>query len=443
MRTEQCTSDEPFEASPIDPQTQTTVIEREPSADASGSIPSLRLYVVYSKDDSAPVSVPLRIDQPLLVGRDVSPEDLIVRDSRMSRLHFRIAFDRRQGLFRVGDAHSSNGTRLNGVPLQSAILGGGDVLRAGSTLFVVDDPRAIDTARERAERIAPTNLRVLLTGESGVGKEVFARRIHEASGRKGPFVAVNCASLPRELAPAELFGHRKGAFSGAISARPGLFLAAHHGTLLLDEVAELPLNVQPVLLRAIEEGTVRRVGADTEVPTDVRLIAATNVPVQDLAEGESFRGDLFARIAQSRIVIPPLRQRRSEIIPLARGFARALGSQLALSVDAAEMLLRWHWPHNVRELKSLVESFVSTQTQGVLLDHQFVLQEFPHMLAGLQQIAAQGSSASSSNCSPLTNRKSLLQLLDRFDGNVTRTATHLGVQRSQVYRWMKRLSIRR
>ncbi len=419
-----------------------TLVEEEPASDVQSS-QCLHLRVAFSKGDFAVPSLALSPHIPLLVGRDVGAGNLRVDDSRMSRLHFRLVFDRRQGVHRILDTNSSNGTYLNGRRMVTGVISPGDVIRAGSTVFVVDNPFLIENAREQADRLAKTHLRVLLTGETGVGKEVFARRIHDSSGRRGPFIAVNCAALPRELAAAELFGHRRGAFSGAVAARTGLFLAAQQGTLLLDEVGELPRDLQALLLRAVEENTVRPIGSDLEVPFDVRLLAATNVPIEELTMGDRFRGDLFARLAQARIAIPPLRHRKHEILPLAAKFASEQGG-VALTVEAAEALLLWSWPFNVRELRAFVERFVGTHAPGSPLDRRALRLDFPHMVTATSERASSPPSKPSAKPSnPLANRQSLTELLDHFEGNVAAAARHLGVQRSQIYRWMKRLGIER
>jgi DNA-binding NtrC family response regulator len=206
------------------------------------------------------------------------------------------------------------------------------------------------------EKVAPTKAGVLITGESGTGKELISRAIHRLSPRDdGPFIKVNCAAIPRELIESELFGHERGAFTGAVSTRKGVFEQAHGGTLLIDEIGDLELSLQPKLLRAIERSEVRRVGGDKSIKVDVRVLAATRRDLDHEVQAGRFRDDLFHRLAVARIELPPLRRRTGDVPVLARLFWRSLGGdEEALSGD---LLLRWQdygWPGNVRELRNTV-----------------------------------------------------------------------------------------
>ena len=217
---------------------------------------------------------------------------------------------------------------------------------------------------ERIVQIAPVNSTVLLTGESGTGKERVARGIHALSARRHrPFIATNVAALPETLLEAELFGHEKGAFTGAIGQRKGFFELAHRGTLFLDEIGEMPLNTQVKLLRALEEQRFRRLGGETELEVDVRVIAATNQVLRQLVEIGHFRRDLYFRLNVLRIDLPPLRERRDDIPLLVAAFIAAAAREhdrppVTLSAEAMAILLGYDWPGNVRELKNLVESMV-------------------------------------------------------------------------------------
>ncbi|HJK99149.1 MAG TPA: sigma-54 dependent transcriptional regulator [Polyangiaceae bacterium LLY-WYZ-14_1] len=223
-------------------------------------------------------------------------------------------------------------------------------------------------------RVGPRDVTVLIQGESGTGKELVANALVRSSRRaEGPFVRFNCAAVPRELADAELFGHARGAFTGAVKERPGLFRAAHGGTLLLDEVGELDLATQAKLLRVLQEGEVRPVGEDRTHPVDVRLIAAThrNLP-ERVAEG-SFREDLYYRLAVVTLPIPPLRERPDDIEPLARHFLHRAFDRFELPpVEPPTTLFRWlrsrDWPGNVRELANAMESLVAMSEEGGALD---------------------------------------------------------------------------
>ncbi|HLV64251.1 MAG TPA: sigma 54-interacting transcriptional regulator, partial [Polyangiaceae bacterium] len=267
--------------------------------------PSLRegpqpvvLRLVNTPDASASRDRVLPLHGELLIGREAAPGGWSIADARVSRLHARVSWDAASGCYRITDLNSRNGVRVNGVRTQSAPLAPGDVVRVGESVIVVMQGSRMAAARATAERVAASPATVLILGETGVGKEVLARHIHGLSGRTGPFVAVNCGALPPDLAASELFGHVRGAFSGATASRRGMFQAAERGTLLLDEVGELPLHLQPLLLRALQQRTVRPVGADAEHAVDVRVLAATNVSLdRAVAEGR-FRADLYARLAQ-------------------------------------------------------------------------------------------------------------------------------------------------
>ena len=211
-----------------------------------------------------------------------------------------------------------------------------------------------------ADKVAETDATVLLTGESGTGKEVFARYLHEHSPRKrGPFVAINCAAIPDTLLEATLFGHEKGAFTGASSAQAGKFEQAEGGTLLLDEISEMPLGLQAKLLRVLQEREVERVGAKKAIPLDIRVLATTNRDMAKEVAAGRFREDLYYRLNVFPLAIPSLRERPGDIVPLARHFALLHGVRLRrsaqLSPEAEAVLVTYHWPGNVRELENTVQ----------------------------------------------------------------------------------------
>jgi transcriptional regulator of acetoin/glycerol metabolism len=390
------------------------------------------LVVVRSPDGDAPgASFRLPADGMFLVGRGVQQSGVALADDHMSRLHFRIAWDGRQSAFRLGDARSKNGTYVNGVRAVSAALRSGDVIRAGDSLFVYQEGNAMEEVSRRAERAAPTDLTLLLLGETGCGKEVLAHAVHEKSGRSGPFIPVNCAAIPKTLIDTELFGHTRGAFSGAVQARIGLFAAADGGTLLLDEVADLPMEVQPVLLRALEAHAIRPIGAEREIAIRTRVIAATHVDLEAARAAGRFRDDLFARLAQVVLRIPPLRERRTEVLRLARAFGA-----LELSPSAAEALLIWHWPHNVRELRALVESFMTLEESGTELGLEHLAETNPAMVAAFTEPRNDEAPVNKS-LGPSIGRSQLQALLVKHEGNVSAVAKELGKVRAQVYRWIK------
>jgi transcriptional regulator with GAF, ATPase, and Fis domain len=211
-------------------------------------------------------------------------------------------------------------------------------------------------------RLEGSKVNLLVSGESGTGKELIARAVHEHSlVRAGPFVALNCGALDRQLARSELFGHERGAFTGAVRTRTGAFEAADGGTLFLDEVGELPCEVQPLLLRALEQRKITPVGCNEERPVDVRLITATNRDLAARVRAGCFREDLYYRIHVVHVVVPPLRQRPGDVVVLARDFASRQGVS-ALPTEALEALAQHHWPGNVRELRNAVEAYVALGT---------------------------------------------------------------------------------
>ncbi|MGC4093996.1 MAG: sigma 54-interacting transcriptional regulator [Polyangiaceae bacterium] len=241
-----------------------------------------------------------------------------------------------------------------------------------------------------------------------------------------------------------MFGHAKGAFSGAANARRGVFPAAQGGTLLLDEVGELPIELQPLLLRALQERAIRPVGADMEMPIDVRVVAATNVQLENAVTEGKFRADLYARLAQFPLNIPPLRDRHEQILDLARVFTRNAGQELTLAADAAEALLLWNWPFNVRELENLMRRWCMLTRPGTQLGLDFLHSVNPAMTTSLQDRASSpppGTSSSGTRRNPLSDRTQLEALLVSCDGNVSEVARRLNTTRAQVYRWLERFGL--
>jgi two-component system response regulator GlrR len=389
------------------------------------------IWIVHSPDASAVGRSAPVTEEGLVFGRDVDQPFGRIVDGRMSRTHFRIVFDGRGGCHRLGDAESRNGTYHNGTRSQTAKLESGDVLRAGDTLFVYGDADELIAIEQKTESLARSGLTILIVGETGVGKERVARELHAASGRAGRFIALNCAALPRELIGAELFGHTRGAFSGAHQSRSGLFVAADGGTLLLDEIADLPLELQGVLLRVLQERSVRPIGADHEVFADVQMLAATHADLERAMADGQFRADLYARLAQVTLRIPPLRRRRHQILALARQFAENAPS---IQVDAAEALLRYDWPLNVRELQSLMASFVALH-DGTSLDVKFLRAHCPQSLLSVSREDATPDPRDA------TSRAMLEGALRKHRGNVSAAAKELQRPRNQVYRWLKAMGL--
>jgi DNA-binding NtrC family response regulator len=273
------------------------------------------------------------------------------------------------------------------------------------------------------KRVAATPSTVLLLGESGVGKEVAARALHGMSPRaQRPFVPVNCGAISPELIESELFGHVKGAFTGAAEAHHGLFYYARGGTLFLDEIAELPLPLQAKLLRVLEDRMIRPVGSTREIPVDIRVVAATNRNLADEVSEGRFRRDLFYRLDVVNIVIPPLRRRRDDILPLARHFMSQLAAHLGLAgvpIDAqtAERLRAYDWPGNVRELRNLIE-------RSLILGH-FPTDALPEHGTGRTPAPAALDAVEKSH---------ILDVLAACGGNKSEAARRLGVSRKTVER---------
>ncbi|MDX2055397.1 MAG: sigma 54-interacting transcriptional regulator [Polyangiaceae bacterium] len=376
------------------------------------------------------------------VGRDVAMSSSPpIEDSLLSRLHFRIVYDGRSGGHRLGDARSRNGTFVDGSKVTTCLLKHGSVVRAGGTVMLVEMRDAISTLHEQVALAAPSRFPALILGETGSGKERLAQRIHGLSGRKGPMVPVNCAALPREIIASELFGHVKGAFSGAGAAREGLFSRADGGTVFLDEVGDLPLDQQPALLRALQEGKIRPVGSDREVTVDCRILAATNVNLKALVAAGRFREDLYARLAHLVFRMPSLRERRSEILPLLRSFVEPSGEKLVLSPDAAEALLTWPWPLNIRALQALAHTML-TLKPGRIVKLSDLRELNSDIVDFFRKRRAQVSSEEEGgNIEPPIARSELRARLRAHNGNLSGLTKDLSVHRTQLYRWLEQYGL--
>lgn len=347
---------------------------REPGAETTGS-----LTVLFSPDATA-IGRSIAAPGPgaeLGVGRDV--EGLCIEDAHLSRRHASVTWNATARHHQFTDANSANGTFVEGRAVEYELLDDGAVIRIGDTLLLYR-AQPLKPIEEKMVRAARSDLFVVIQGETGAGKEVLAQQIHEASGVQGPLVAVNCATFSRELIAAELFGHTRGAFSGAERARRGLFVEANEGTLFLDEVADLPLDLQPALLRAVEEGVVRPVGADRPVPARPRILAATQVDLRKAAVEGRFRTDLLARLAQITLSVPPLRETRERVMPLMVEFAKAEGCTLRVTPDAAEALHLWSFPENIRELRSLARSCAVLTGPEAVVDLEFLADANPSIV---------------------------------------------------------------
>jgi DNA-binding NtrC family response regulator len=433
----------------------------EPSSEAGGQVPVGRAFA-------------LPVGETVVIGRDEGA-DVRIEHPSVSRRHASLKVG---DTIEVQDLGSANGTRAHDRGLargERAALQGGDLVEFGAVLCMVRTPAlaALDVAPAPAEtgdavvvataamrelhalarRVAASTVPVLLLGETGVGKEVFAERIHAASPRAAmPYVKVNCGNLTESMVEAELFGHEKGAFTGAVSARAGLVEAAEGGTLFLDEVGELPPAMQTRLLRVLEDREVRRVGSNRSRRVDVRFVAATNRDLESEVAAGRFRADLFYRLNGFVLEIPPLRERVGEIVPLALKFARQARARLGLDGDveltpAARAWLEQHpWRGNIRELRNTMERAV------VLADRAPI--DAAHMPAVTRTRTMQPPTAPPAETTPAPaetaraaddddERRRVIEALERCVGNQTRAAKLLGVSRRTLVTKMERYGLPR
>ncbi len=417
-------------------------------------------------------------------GRDVALEggttivgthrnaDVAITDDTVSRYHLELQV-RRDGI-RVTDLETTNGTTLQGSRVGTITVAGSTRLRIGKRTEIEIVPESADVpigefageqfgrAIGRApamrrlfallHRIARTDSTVLLEGETGTGKEALAEAIHRESDRSsGPYVIVDCASIPRELIGSELFGHVRGAYTGAVSDKDGLIAAAHGGTLFLDEIGELELELQPQLLRVLETREVRRIGDQQTRRVDIRVVAATNRSLHKMVEEGRFREDLYYRLAVVKAAVPPLRERPEDIPAIARHFAESLGhAPMALSPELEAELVAHDWPGNVRELRNVVERALSLGHAG--------LDQDAHIPAGAPAPGPAGEAQPGSLPDPQAvldlpfkeaknqlierfEREYLRELLRRHKGNISRAAAEAGIDRNYIHRLVKKYDL--
>ncbi|MFH1532542.1 MAG: sigma 54-interacting transcriptional regulator [Pseudomonadota bacterium] len=375
----------------------------------------------------------------------------------VSRHH--CVLERRPDGWMLRDLDSTNGTRVGGARVAAAILDAPCTFKAGEVpirfepaaeLFEADETegdhlgdmvgssKTMRALFSLIRRVAPTDVTVLLEGETGTGKEVAARRLHELSDRRaGPFVVVDCAALPRELVESELFGHERGAFTGALEGRMGLAELAEDGTLFLDEIGELPLDVQPRLLRLLERREIRRVGGRHTRPIDVRVIAATNRDLRRDVDGGRFRKDLLFRLDVVRLVVPPLRDRIEDLEPLVERFCARLadagwkgrrGPFAGFDAGAWERLRTWAWNGNVRELYNVVQR-AAALAEGALASSDVL----PFGEAGGEDDPEPGGySAARRRATDQFEREFVRELLRRNGGNLSRASREAHMDRKHL-----------
>jgi two-component system, NtrC family, nitrogen regulation response regulator NtrX len=328
-------------------------------------------------------------------------------------------------------------------------------LNAGRFEMVGSSP-AMTTLYAQIAKVAPTRTRVLITGESGTGKELIARAIHRESPlRDRPFIKVNCAAIPPELIESELFGHERGAFTGAAARKKGLFELADDGTIFLDEIGDMSLSAQAKVLRVLETGELSRVGSESSLKVDVRVLAATNRDLQAAVAAGHFREDLFFRLAVVPLRAPPLRERAADVPLLCRAFAvqsaRDNGlHEKELAPEAIEILAAYAWPGNVRELRNVVERLVIL-CEGTIgagdLPEEIVAEVSrrgrPVQSVGRLELPAEAKSLTLRELRDLVERQVVLAKLDENDWNISRTAQVLGLERTNLHKKMRALGIAR
>ncbi len=397
----------------------------------------------------------------IVVGKGESC-DLRLRDKMISRRHVQLRAEQKG--VRVVDLDSLNGTEFAGAQIRELVLQQDAVLSIGETSLAVrllSEPLDLDLSSSNEfgeaiaqssamrhvfallERAAESDVTVLLEGDSGTGKDVLARAIHQQSARSDePFVVLDCGAIPENLVESELFGHEKGAFSGAIANRMGAFEQAHGGTLFLDEIGELPLTSQPKLLRALESRSFRRVGGAETINVDVRLVAATNRRLREAVRRKEFRDDLFYRIAVVHVLVPRLRDRPDDIAPLAELFLRrATGQQqIQLPAELTRLLVAYSWPGNARELRNVVERFATFERTDakILFSHRSepppdigdapfaAYEELPYHDAKQRLMEA-------------FHLAILPQAVEQAGGSVPQAAKQLGIPKASLYRMLQQL----
>ncbi len=417
--------------------------------------------LLVTRGDDPPRVVVLPAGAEVRIGRADSVE-VPLEDDRASRVHAVVAFDGRR--VTVRDEGSSNGTFVAGERVRGGrAVEDGERIEIGATVIVVllslhgakrppdreliapvgDAPVAVDPATVElfalVRRLAMSDLAVLVQGETGVGKELVARALHRDSPRaRGPFVAINCATLTDSIAASELFGHERGSFSGADARKVGVFEGAHGGTLLLDEVGELSAANQALLLRALQERAICRVGSARPVPVDVRVVAATNRDLALEVAAGRFRQDLFFRLNGVTVLVPPLRSRARDILPMVERILSERGKRWRLGPGVAEALEAHPWVGNARELRNVVERGMAlAEHDEVLLTH---LQLTP---------ASPGHSASSADDASVfrskveeTERRTIVTALSNAGGNQSQAARELGISRRCLITRMERYGLK-
>jgi sigma-54 dependent transcriptional regulator, acetoin dehydrogenase operon transcriptional activator AcoR len=433
-----------------------------PNSNIERGDPRAALVLLYAENfaELEPAYL-LRTDAQVL-GRDENA-DIVIPVTAVSRRHAEVRAER--GRFLIRDLGSTNGVIVDGQRVDEAELetnaevrigdaifkfvesGGGDYQRyrldgtvqAGKKrLFPASSPLVggyeMDRLSSALDQIAGTNVSVLVLGESGTGKEVTARFLHDQSKRSGEFHAVNCAALPENLIESELFGYKRGAFSGADRDKIGLIQAAHRGTLLLDEIGDMPLFAQAKLLRVLQAREVVPVGSTKPEAVDVRVVAATHRDLERMLKEGRFRRDLFARLNEFSVHLPPLRDRKEDIFMLVRTFLARVGRQsLTVSLPFMAALLHHDWPYNVRELESAMKR-AAALADGPRLT-ELSLPE------SVQESILDYARGPRPKTQDTPGEEELRRLLSESGGNIAEVGRRLGKARMQVHRWLRKYGI--
>jgi transcriptional regulator with PAS, ATPase and Fis domain len=414
-------------------------------------------------------------ERDLTIGRDPSA-GICIPEASVSRQHARVHY--RDGRWVLSDLGGRNGTIVDGEFVQEIELEPFHEIRIGDAIFKfvpagaesykrfrIDgkilggtpneepDARArrghivggylVDRLASALKRIAPTGLSVILLGESGTGKEVFAHQLHEWSGRRGAFQAVNCAAIPANLLESELFGYKRGAFSGADRDKQGLIRAAHEGTLLLDEIGDMPLDAQAKLLRVLQSKELYPLGATAPESVDVRVVCATHRDLKRLEQEEKFRSDLYARLNEYELRLPTLRERKEDVYLLLRTFlARHGRPDLGVSFLFMAALLHHDFPYNVRELEACTKRAIAL-VEGAVLDAPLLPETITDEMRdyGRAASAVHEAEHASAPRQGTPTESELRELLATHEGNVAAVGRALGKARMQIHRWVERYRI--
>jgi DNA-binding NtrC family response regulator len=313
------------------------------------------------------------------------------------------------------------------------------------TFEMIGNAPAMERLYREIEKVAPTRARVLITGESGSGKELIARSLHEHSQRRdGPFIKVNCAAIPKDLIESELFGFERGAFSGAVSRKRGHFELAHQGTLFLDEIGDMSPSAQAKVLRVLQTGEITRVGGESSIRVDVRVLSATHRDLKSEVEEGRFREDLYFRLNVVPIHSPPLRDRAQDVPAIIQSFIKEICDENGFrekEIDPAvvQALQQYHWPGNVRELKNVVERMV------IMSEERIALRDLPRELVGSVPSPAlmAGSNKTLREFREQMEREYIRFKLEELNWNVSQTANALGIERTNLHKKMKALGLKR